>query len=1039
MADSHYAQYEHALLSANSSQPPQQQHQSRRAVFARLTQPFVGTSRPPSSSGNNSGLTGAGGGSGPTSVTNAPNLTVPRNLRYNLGSAILALSTNDEDRIVVAGREILRVLRVGTNEITEEANLRLPGEQKRHFQYDVKWGTIHQKNIIATAGTNGTICLYDVKQGKLDRMLREHVRQVHRLAFNQANGNLLLSASQDGTIKLWDLRENKSRFTFVGKSDAVRDVQFNAANATEFAAAFDSGAIQRWDYRKESIYERKINAHNGPAFTVDWHPDGRHCASGGRDRTVKIWDFNADPRRKPKHELTTMASVSRIAWRPSRNNKNDTTQLATCAINNDHRMQLWDFKRPYIPSRIMDVHDNATTGILWKDEDILWSCAKDCTLVQTYVPSAPQPIDSLTHSAISWAPDGEFTFAGQRRARSRFHTVGGRADFDEDTLREDRRSHGRSSSFRSSRPSLNALNVFDTTLDKFMPSQSAARVSIPSLFDKEAFVYFAEKYIIDLDGVAGGKKMTLLQACDWNARVAFRAQNHRTATTWKMIQKIIASEDEEAAEKRKFQRAESVSSAQHPTGLVARRALGLGGDNSASASGGATPLAPPSPASAPTPTPAKHESMGEQLLRLPPSAFGRSPSSSTISTDGEEYAVTEKVVPALAPIHPDSDAPNVSPSSSKVRPNLTVDTGASNHTKAHDMGTSAQPGGESKANANGSAHHSIDENHNLPLFTATSERSDPLGVHSPAQKGTAHVDINNPANAKSNGKNDQSTSHPYSATTHTDTSFNGSQSLQRQFSLVSEQTSSSYGVLESTRSDMSDSESPNHANTTHPNISNNSLPPITEEMNASTILSPYSAQQPQSVPQLRMPVPSTQTSVSTADDEKPWSSRHMVEQFLAYSTETGDVQTAAVLILLLHRRMLFSAHIVEEVLDGYLSLLTQMRYFSVAALVRKLAPSEVVRMSGQFNVDVDLSCGECGRAVGGRGGGWCMKCAGRGGAACVICGELGKERRWTVCGVCGHGGCEGCLRGWFVGEDAEREEGMERCPAVGCGCACLPR
>lgn len=281
MADSHYAQYQHALLSANSSQPPQQQHQSRRAVFARLTQPFVGTSRPPSSSGNNSGLTGAGGGSGPTSVTNAPyvsppfpslppaqtsppspargsgeadtnipsprNLTVPRNLRYNLGSAILALSTNDEDRIVVAGREILRVLRVGTNEITEEANLRLPGEQKRHFQYDVKWGTIHQKNIIATAGTNGTICLYDVKQGKLDRMLREHVRQVHRLAFNQANGNLLLSASQDGTIKLWDLRENKSRFTFVGKSDAVRDVQFNAANATEFAAAFDSGAIQVGD------------------------------------------------------------------------------------------------------------------------------------------------------------------------------------------------------------------------------------------------------------------------------------------------------------------------------------------------------------------------------------------------------------------------------------------------------------------------------------------------------------------------------------------------------------------------------------------------------------------------------------------------------------------------------------------------------------------------------------------------------------------------------------------------------------------------
>jgi len=85
MADSLYAQYHHTLLSANLSQPPPpQQHQSRRAVFARLTQPFVGTSRPPSSSGNTGGLTGAsgggGGGSGPGSVANAPYAIPPKGL-----------------------------------------------------------------------------------------------------------------------------------------------------------------------------------------------------------------------------------------------------------------------------------------------------------------------------------------------------------------------------------------------------------------------------------------------------------------------------------------------------------------------------------------------------------------------------------------------------------------------------------------------------------------------------------------------------------------------------------------------------------------------------------------------------------------------------------------------------------------------------------------------------------------------------------------------------------------------------------------------
>lgn len=169
----------------------------------------------------------------------------PRTVRYTLNSPVLALSAHvDGEEVVVAGREILRILRVGYNEISEVATLRQSGEQRKHFQYDVKWGTLHQKNTIATAGTNGTICLYDAKVGLLDRQLREHGRQVHKIAFNPVDGRLLLSASQDGTIKLWDLREKKSRLTFSGRADAVRDVQFNAGNAVEFAAAFDNGTIQ---------------------------------------------------------------------------------------------------------------------------------------------------------------------------------------------------------------------------------------------------------------------------------------------------------------------------------------------------------------------------------------------------------------------------------------------------------------------------------------------------------------------------------------------------------------------------------------------------------------------------------------------------------------------------------------------------------------------------------------------------------------------------------------------------------------------------
>jgi len=154
------------------------------------------------------------------------------------------------------------------------------------------------------------------------------------------------------------------------------------------------------------------------------------------------------------------------------------------------------------------------------------------------------------------------------------------------------------------------------------------------------------------------------------------------------------------------------------------------------------------------------------------------------------------------------------------------------------------------------------------------------------------------------------------------------------------------------------------------------------------------------------------------------------------------VQTAATLVLLLcPGRLSFPEPLIEDILEGYLTILTRLRLFWTAALVRKIAPTETIKQSGQFNVDVDLSCGECGRAVGGRGGGWCETCVDGGGAVCVICVESGKGRRWTVCGVCGHGGCEGCMRGWFLGDkgDGDGEAGVGECPAVGCGCVCLPR
>ncbi|PWW79171.1 WD40 repeat-like protein [Tuber magnatum] len=950
---------------------------SSKAVFARLTQPFIGTSRPPSSSGPGSGLHG-----------NLP--TKPRTARYTLNSPILALSANVEgDRVVIAGRGILKILRVGYNEITECSVLRVPTEQKKHPQYDVKWGTVHQKNTVATAGTNGTICVYDTKDGRLDRQLREHGRQVHKVAFNPADGRLLLSASQDGTVKLWDLREKKSRLTFVGRADAVRDVQFNAGNAVEFAAAFDNGTIQRWDYRKDSIYERSLSAHNGPAFTVDWHPDGRHCASGGRDRTVKVWDFYADPRQKAKHTISTMTSVSRIAWRPL---KQGTTELATCAISNDQRVHVWDLKRPYIPTRIMDEHECAVTGILWKDEDVLWSCSKDNTFVQNDVNLASRPINSLAHGAFSWSPTGSFTFVVEQRKSRRSASRG--FDSEDDLAGHDRRRHGRGSSFRGSKPTLGSPE----TLDKiFVPSQASASVHMPGIFDEVSFPYFAQNYLFDLEGVMGGPKISLGEACEANARTAWMMQKYRTAQTWKVLQLALVRE-EKAIERRHEVNAAGFPSATGAAGGLTMRRQGLAATEQGN-SGGATPLAGPTHVgpsrSIVTPTLGRPGGAVDALL-LPPPAFGTSLGSSTTSTDGEEYTgahandcgMEDAKHRPMLDITADDGAEEVKPTlvdSYNGTANTTTANVNNNHTTSATTTATSSAKGEDR---------SIDS---LSLFTQRTDYSPavhipptpPIPMHQPAGSPAVHM--------------------PQSGQYSSSASSNVGKRRERLYSLTSETTtvsSSPYGDFHNRVSEDDDESTSPKTGTW--------MEAIVEE------------------PPLPPPPPPQQPAATPPSIHLPPSTKHRAGQ----AAQGEEDQTFP-----LHPLPLVAS------ISSYLDLLRRFNLHSVAASVIKCAQvlPEFTAL-GQTNTHLDFSCGRCARPItttatttaataatvrvgAGGGGVGCGKCGAVDG--CVIC--WGKVGRWSMCQGCGHGGHDECLREWFFGGGTGGE-----CAAVGCGHYCLP-
>ncbi|RKO86430.1 WD40-repeat-containing domain protein, partial [Blyttiomyces helicus] len=327
-------------------------------------------------------------------------------LRFN--GALNAVSASpDRDQVVVAGREVLKILSVTDSEVKETLNLRIGVNAKQNLNCssnDVKWGGSFARYTIATAATNGAVVIWDLNragQQKMERVITEHSRAVNRICFNPAEASILLSASQDGTMKLWDLRaKNVARHTFEGKAESVRDVQFSPGNPFEFAAAFENGNIQKWDIRNPLQFERKWSAHNGLALTVDWHADSRLVASGGRDRQIKVWDMKSDS-RKPVHTIQTMAPVARVSWRPGPGHE---AQIASCALLNDFRIHVWDLGRVFVPLVAVDVHESVATDRLFVRTDMRG-------------PATYRPINLLSTTALGWSIHGDLSFAIDERRR----------------------------------------------------------------------------------------------------------------------------------------------------------------------------------------------------------------------------------------------------------------------------------------------------------------------------------------------------------------------------------------------------------------------------------------------------------------------------------------------------------------------------------------------------------------------------------------------------------------------------------------------
>lgn len=308
-------------------------------------------------------------------------------MKFIIDSHINAMAVSrDGNQLAVAGRSLLKVYSLSGDSFgTELFNLRSSNLKNLNFSNsDVIWCPFDD-GILATAATNGAVVVWNLQhsaKSKIEVVFNDHKRTVNKVCFHSNDSNYLLSGSQDGCMKLFDLRKKEAVATFVSNSESVRDVQFSpfGYSTNHFASVQETGNVEIWDIRRNDKPECNFIAHDGPVFACEWHPNQEYkwLATGGRDKTIKIWDLSNRSKPSLAYNVHTIAPVSKLKWRPTKD-----FHIGSCSLVVDFSVYVWDIKRPFVPYSIFGTKKDVTTGFAWKNDPYVFiSTCKDCTVYQ---------------------------------------------------------------------------------------------------------------------------------------------------------------------------------------------------------------------------------------------------------------------------------------------------------------------------------------------------------------------------------------------------------------------------------------------------------------------------------------------------------------------------------------------------------------------------------------------------------------------------------------------------------------------------------